>query len=294
MARTLQEAFELLLARIAPLPSERAKAVSHRSSVRRCLETNFRCEHFFETGSFGNKTGVRYFSDIDYFAVCPLEALSKTSSRTLRQFKQYLQATFWQTPNISVNSPAVSIPFGKHASEVLEITPCFYHRLIETPLGRKKAYAIPNGTGEWVLSSPQAHNAYVEYVNRKLDGQLKPLIRLVKAWKFYQRVPINSFYLELRTAKYAESKSTIYLPTDLFRILTHLYDISLARIQDPMKVSGYISACSTERQRAVAISKLYTGHTRALKACLSETVNIDHCFYWWNLLYNRVFPSRRG
>ena len=58
-------------------------------------------------------------------------------------------------------------------------------------------------------SSPKAHTDYVKQEDERLKGKLKPLIRLLKAWKFYNNVPIRSFYLELRAAKYAESEKSI-------------------------------------------------------------------------------------
>lgn len=292
MARTVDEGFEKLLKKLVPLSTERNKAISHRSSVRSCLVSNFGCSSMFETGSFGNKTGVRHFSDTDYFAVCPPENLRGNSSYVLRKVKEALQYTFPRTSNISVNSPSVTISFGKFASEDIEVTPCFYHKFIETPLGKKKSYAIPNGSGEWMLSSPQAHNAYVEKHNKRLNGKLKPLIRLVKAWKYYHNVPISSFYLELRITKFAEDRKNIIYDVDLYRIIKKLYDIELASIQDPMKVSGLINACSTDKKREATLSKLSTALSRATKACSAKDKNLDDCFYWWKMFFNKEFPSR--
>lgn len=292
MAKTLEEGFEKFLEWLVPLPSERDKAISHRSSVRSCLMTNFNCSSFFETGSFGNKTGVRRFSDTDYFAVCPPQNLLGKSSYVLRKVKEALQFTFHRTTSIKVNSPAVMISFGRHASENLEITPCFYHKLIQTPFGKKKSYAIADGDDEWMISSPQAHNAYVELHDKRLKGKLKPLIRLVKAWKFYQNVPISSFYLELRISKFAERKKKINYEIDLYRIIQKLHDIQLAGIQDPMKVSGLIEACEAGRKRKTALSKLARACTRAEKAYSTRNKNLDKCFYWWKMFYKGKFPSR--
>ena len=292
MAKTLEEGFEKFLERLIPLSSEHDKAVSHRGSVRSCFVNNFNCTSFFETGSFGNKTGVRHYSDTDYFAICPPENLWKNSSYTLRKVKEALQNTFWRTQGIEVNCPSVTIPFGNFASEDIEITPCYYYKLSETPLGRKKAYAIPNGSGNWMLSSPQAHNAYVELHDKRLDGKLKPLIRLIKAWKFYHNVPIRSFYLELRITKFVEERKRISYDADLYGIISKLHNIALAKIQDPMKVSGIIDSCISDVKRKTALSKLATARSRALKAYVSKDRNLNDCFHWWNLFFNGKFPSR--
>ena len=292
MAKTLQEGFDTFLTRLVPLISEHDKANSHRDSVKSCLVANFECYNFFETGSFGNETGVRHFSDTDYFAVLPTKNVSIDSSYTLRKIKEAFQRTFWRTEGIKVNTPAVVIPFGDYASETLEITPCTFNGTINTPVGIMGYYDIPNYDCGWMKSSPQAHNAYVKKENDRLGYKLKPLIRLIKAWKFYNNVPISSFYLELRTTKYAESESSIIYDIDVKRVMKMLYDNDLASIQDPMGISGYVKACSTDAKKTEALSKLKTGYTRAEKATEQRENNLDDCFYWWNLFFNDKFPSR--
>lgn len=143
-----------------------------------------------------------------------------------------------------------------------------------------------------MLSSPQAHNAYVELHNKRLLRKLKPLITLVKAWKFFHNVPVSSFYLELRITKFAESKKRINYEIDLYRIIKKLHDIELAHIQDPMKVSGYVYACKTEGKKKRALSKLSTACSRAEKAYLARSKDLDKCFHWWKMFFKGKFPSR--
>ena len=141
-------------------------------------------------------------------------------------------------------------------------------------------------------SSPGAHNAYVQKHDERLGGKLKPLIRLVKAWKFYNNVPIRSFYLELRVTKYAEGEATIIYDIDLKRIMKMLDDNQLASIRDPMGISGLIEACSTDVKRRDALSKLSTGLGRAEKAVDRRDGDLDKCFYWWNMFFDGRFPAR--
>ncbi len=239
MPKTLEEGFDTFLGRLVPLSSEHDAAVSHKNSVKSCFENNFKCYEFFETGSFGNATGVRHHSDTDYFAVCPSDKFPSNSSTMLRTAKEALQSTFWQTTGIEVRTPAVRIPFGTYASETIEVTSCNFIGMIDTPVGNKPYYNIADYSGGWMNSSPKAHNSYVKREDDRLGGKLKPLIRLIKAWKFYNSVPINSFYLELRATKYAEDEKAVIYDIDLHHIIKKLYDNDLASIQDPMGISGY-------------------------------------------------------
>jgi hypothetical protein len=292
MAKTLEEGFATFLGRLAPLSSEHDAAASHKNSVKSCLENNFKCYEFFETGSFGSGTGIRHHSDTDYFAVCPSGNLSTSSSSALRSVKEALQSTFWQTSGIEVRTPSVRIPFGNYASETIEITPCTFIGMIDTPVGNKPQYSIADYSGGWMRSSPKAHNSYVKREDDRLGGKLKPLIRLLKAWKFYNNVPISSFYLELRATKYAESESAIVYDIDLHHILKKLYDTNLASIQDPMGISGLVDACSSAAKKEESVSKTLTGFIRAEKAYEQRSGDIDKCFYWWNMFFADKFPAR--
>ncbi|MGI8670855.1 MAG: SMODS domain-containing nucleotidyltransferase [Aridibacter sp.] len=293
MAKTLEQGFDGLIKWLVPAKSEHKKAVSHKKSIKSCFKNNFDCKLMFETGSFGNNTGVRHFSDTDYFAVCRDDNSINSSSYLLQKSKKALQITFRRTADkIRINSPSVTIPFGKYASENIEVTPCFYEGLVSTPHGRKKSYAIADGFDGWMFSSPQAHTAYVKAENKRLNKKLKPLIRLVKAWKFFHNVPISSFYLELRVTKFAGNKKKIVYDADLYRFRKKFYQMGLASIQDPMKVSGNVHACISEAKRRTSLSKLQTAYSRSEKAYEQRKKNLDKCFHWWNLFFNDKFPSR--
>lgn len=294
MSKTVNEGFNTFLGWLEPLETEHQKVQSHKSSVETCLINNYGCTKFFETGSFGNGTGVRHYSDTDYFAVIPAVNLWNDSAFSLRKIKETLQATFTRTTGIAVNAPAVAIPFGTYASETMEVTPCCFGGIVETPLGKYAKYAIPDCNAGWMDSSPAAHNVYVNLENDRLkNDSVKKLIRLVKAWKYYNSVPIISFYLELRVTKYSEGESSIIYDVDLYRIFKKLQEIELASMRDPMGISGLIPASKTEAQKQIALSKLNTAVSRAGKAIEArEKGNIDDAFYWWNLLFNSEFPAR--
>lgn len=293
MAKTIEQGFNTLISWLVPLTTEHEKASKHKSTVNSCLTTNFECTSLFETGSFGNGTGVRHYSDTDYFAVIPGNKLYTNSGTSLRLIKEALQKTFWSTTGIVVSCPAVKIPFGTYKSEELEVTPCCNAGSVQTSMGNFRQYEIADCNGGWMHSSPRAHNAYVEHHDKRLNRKLKPLIQLIKAWKYYNEVPISSFYLELRVTKYAESEQVIVYDIDVKKILKNLLDIELASIRDPMGISGLIASSSTQVKKETSLSKLRTAVSRVEKAATAKSKeNLDDEFYWWNLLFNNQFPAR--
>jgi hypothetical protein len=293
MAKTMDEGFDTFLNWLVPATSEHDKARSHKDSVKSCLEKSHDCYRFFETGSFGNGTGIRHYSDTDYFAVIPTARLKKNSSTSLREIKEAVAATFWNTLGIIVNSPAVRIPFGTWASEKMEITPADSATSVTYDDKSFARYEIPDSEGGWMFSSPAAHNYYVQKIDDKLGNKVKLLIRLVKAWKYYNDVPIISFFLEIYVTRYCSSESVIIYGIDLARIFEKLESDSLPGMYDPVGISGHIKPCKSESQHSEALSKVKTAASRARRAVIQlNDGKLDDAFETYDLLFNKNFPAR--
>src|SRR6266508_4336815 len=288
MAKTLDEAFRVFHSWLTPTAGETAAAKRHRASIEACLKSNFEITRFFRTGSFGNGTSIRGRSDVDYFASIPNRYLTQNCDSTLKKVWRALDDRFPDT-GIGIRTPAVWVPFGEDASESTDVVPAEY-------LGKNDdgymIYDIADRSGGWMQTSPDAHTAYVSDINTKLSGKLKPLIRFVKAWKYYKNVPLYSFYLEMKVARYASDESSIVYSIDLKRIFRLLANEELSAMQDPTGVSGYIYPCFSEAMKDDALSKIDTALSRAEKACEAENdEEVEDTFYWWNLLFDGEFPS---
>lgn len=287
MPRSIEEGFRDFNDNLKLVKTESEAIKKHRASIEACLKNKFGMNRFFRTGSIGNGTNVSGYSDTDYFSGIPRANLKNNSFSTLREIKEALQERFPSTENIHVDCPAVVVPFGNVMSETTEIIPADF---IETKNGAN-IYDISDGEGGWMKASPTAHKNYVTKANEALGYKVKPLIRFIKAWKFYRNVPISSFYLEMRVAKYANQEKAIVYSIDVMNILKYLFEIELAPMADPVGISGYITACSSQVQKDNALSKLETAYKRACEARNAEgREDIKSAFEWWNLLYNGKFP----
>lgn len=283
----MDEGFRDFLSRLTPSGFESDAAKSHRKSISSRLENSFGLKRFVRIGSFGNGTSISGHSDVDYLVSLSRSTLTRSSAYSLAKIRDDLDARFPYT-GIRVDCPAIVIPFGTKKSETTEIVPADY---IKEENGFS-IYDIADGNGDWMRACPDGHIAYVDFVDKKLNNKLKPLIRFVKAWKYFQNVPISSFYLELRIAKYGYNEKAIIYSIDLERVLYLLLENELPSIQDPMGVSGYIRACKSEASRADALSKLKTAASRAEKAQDAIRKNsISDAFDWYRLLFNNEFPT---
>lgn len=287
MPRTIEEGFNDFLIKLKASTPESQAAASHRASIESCLRANFGLLRFTRIGSFGNGTSISGYSDVDYLAAIPRQQLTESSAYSLGKVRGALDFRFPHT-GVHINTPAVVAPFGSRRAETTEVVPADF-------LGVEsgyKVYEIADGERGWMRVSPDAHNAYVAKVDAMHNGRVKPLIRFVKAWKFLRSVPISSFYVEMRVARYAETERSIIFDIDMKRVLAELCGHELAMMRDPMGFSGYIAACKTEAMRQDALSKLNTAAVRADKAVAARlNGHVDDAFEWWRLLYGSNFPT---
>jgi len=290
LAKTVDEGFREFYGTLLPTREESQAAKSHGASIQACLKKNFGTTQFFPTGSFGNGTSIRGYSDVDYFACIPTENLKPNSFTTLQEVQKAISARFPKR-KISLREPAVVVHFGDGISRPAEIVPA---KLMRRKAEDKPIYEIANGSGNggWQLSSPDVHNKYVREVNSEFDGKVKQLVSLLKAWKYYCDAQIKSFYLEIFVANYALQKKSIMYSKDVRSILASLWNNQLSALKDPKGISGYISPCSSEAQRSDALSKLEMAFKRAGKAREAEKAGkISDAFDWWDLVFAKNFPS---
>jgi len=286
--RTIEQGFYIFHNRITPSSYQSGKATSHKSSITSRLEDYYDLNRLFYSGSANNGTDVASLSDVDFFASIPTKKLKKNSSTSLREIKECLQDRFKNT-RVYVDSPAIVLDFGSGSWDTAEVIPADF--VMKTAKG-KNVYDIPDSSGGWMKSSPSTHNAYVTLHNNRLNKKLKPLIRFVKAWKYYCDVPISSFYLELRVTKLMEGEESIVYDIDLNSIFQKLKSTNLAAIQDPEGVSGLIYPCASDVAKTTALSKLNTAVIRIQKAREAKNSgSIKEVFEWWDKVFLYNFPS---
>jgi hypothetical protein len=288
VATDIEAAFRIFHGWLTPSGTESTTAQSHRASIESCVRANFGLKRFWRTGSFGNGTSIRGCSDIDYFTVIPAENLTKDSDASLRIVRDVLDRRFPLT-GVRVDCPAVRVPFGTARSEAHEIVPAF--EASQDARGRP-IYGIADCSGGWMRSAPDIHNKYVAEIDERLGGKVRPLIRFIKAWKYFRDVPVSSFYLELRTAAYASGEQTILYSVDVCRVLDLMWRERLAPFTDPTDVSGATKACKSSTAHQDAFSKLETASARADKAREAERQGrIAEAFRWWDQVYADKFQA---
>ncbi|WP_301122977.1 nucleotidyltransferase domain-containing protein [Mycolicibacterium fortuitum] len=259
-------------------PALDRKTVSERRGVLEdAAKKNTSCVGFVESGSWSHGTSIAGKSDVDYMAVLPGSARPMLPSTALSNMKDALDGAHWSITGLKISSPTVKVGFYQPPN--FEIVPAYYAR----DQGDVSVFRIPGPGDEWVESVPAAHNTYVSDINDRLGKKLKPLVRLVKAWKYDQEVPVSSFYLEMRTARRMSDESTILYDIDLRSVFRALILGQMRDMNDPLGIVSRITATSSEANRRTALRAAEDASRHLEEAKVAQEAG-DKSLYWRNMV----------
>jgi hypothetical protein len=288
MARTVEQGFVEFASRLTPTSTEREAAVRHRRSVEKALNDSLEVVAFLQTGSFWHGTGVRGHADIDLLAWLKFQTQPTSSYDALVSVQTVLDRAFPST-YVYISRPAVVVNFAG-GNERWEVIPGY-------TTGQDDVVEIPSVEfgGGWMNTSPAGHFRFVNDANSfpRPAGGAKALSRLLKAWKYYNSVPISSFYLEYAAAQHMMTQ-VAYIPIfDLPMVLRPLVDRGLAPFQSPDNAGGPITACSSAAdltKAKEAVTKAWALADLAKDAQVAQ--NPPAAFHYLDRLFNGKFPAR--
>lgn len=260
---------------LVPTATERSNAASHRKSLESALSASD-VLRFFQTGSFKFGTGLRGISDADYF-------LSLSGSRNfqnvLRAIHTRLNGRYTNT-RVVIDGPSVKVVFATRP--VYEIIPAFTCG----KSGEYEYFAISNARGGYKYTCPEYYNALIDKQNQRLNGKLKGLIRLVKAWSHYNRLGISSIYLEMYVTQHCQKLYSIDFEIEFTNILKALSRYILQPIPDPLGIEDFYP--SSTNLNYFAIMQKAQEHS-GLIDYLSYNSGLSQKSAVWNSVFNGNF-----
>ena len=265
---------------LAPQPFDKTTVSDRRNAIEEHIKKNTSSVGLVESGSWSHGTAVAGHSDVDYMAFFPDTSRPVRPSTALTNLKVALDGAHWGITSRQISSPTIKVGFFSVPN--FEIVPAYY----KGEQDKIAVFRIPGPGDEWVESIPLGHNGFVSAVNDKLSKKVKPLVRLVKAWKYHVGAPVSSFYLEMRTAKHASTETAIYFDIDLRSIFRQLVSNQMKAMNDPLGVVPRINATSSEANRLTALKQAKEA-LACLEAADEAKSNSDRSAYWTNMY--RVF-----
>lgn len=286
-------AFAKLIHRIQPLTSEIARANSHRVSIRQRLLKYFKLIKVFPIGSHSRKSAIKYRSDVDLLAVFSRKDAKWgdtyiSSSRFLDNIRDNLLERFWQT-DISKDKQAVVVYFGDGEHSV-DVVPAVFWGMNDR---KYPVYMIPDGLGEWIPTSPEFHNKYIQAADERSDGKLRRTAQLIKFWRECRspRIPLSSFHLEIILAASRICEGIKSYPQCLYETFTLLNDRECRAIRDPIGISGNIGVVKSEAQIKTALKAVTYSLEHAKNAQHAKAVRkMDEAWRQWNIVFNGELP----
>ncbi len=271
---------------LVPAQYDRKVASTRKKGIERLLSTaSIKSDFLFESGSWSHGTGIAAKSDVDYMAWIDSPRPTLPSS-ALSRLRLVIDDTYGlDVFRVRTSSPVVAVEY--YTAPDFEIVPAYYKSSDTETL----TYWIPGRGDEWVVSAPEAHLAYVNRHNDRLNKKVKPLVRLIKAWKYFTGAPVSSFYLEMRVAEYASKESAIYYEIDLPWVFRGIIDTGARDMNDPEGLVGRIPACSSDEKRTRTLS-LMRSAVKSLDLATDAKSHGDAHEYWSNMydVFGPDFP----
>jgi hypothetical protein len=200
----VRQRFEQFHRNLALTPLQQNDGHTKRARVVNCLNrayygTNSEIDNSFFVGSWGKDTAIRPPRDVDIYFLLPPAVYNRfqtyawaRQSALLQEVKAKLAITFPNT-DMSGDGQVVVVNFGSYS---VEVVPAF--------LLVQGGYWIcdTNNGGTYKKTDPWAEVNQLEAADSANGRNLRPLIRMLKAWQAYCSVPIKSFHIELMASEF--------------------------------------------------------------------------------------------
>jgi hypothetical protein len=158
--------------------------------------------HSLYAGSYGRNTAVQGFSDLDMIFQLPYSEYEKYNnysgngqSSLLQAVKISIERTY-PTTSIRADGQVIVIPFIDGIS--FEVVPAFINN------GDSFTYPDANNGGKWRVTNPKPEIQAIREQNQACNGNLVPLCKMIRAWKWKWDVPIGGLLIDTLAYQFIE------------------------------------------------------------------------------------------
>ena len=282
MARTINEAFRKLRENLEITGLQEATVSTRQTNVRATLDDDFVVEDSFLTGSYRRSTMIAPLAqaDIDIFVVLEPKYYTANGQATLLEsVKKALRKKYTQTPEIRPDGQAVTIIFTDFK---VDVVPAFRRQ--------GGGYLIPNTSlGTWIGTDPKKHIELWTASNKAHNGDLVPLIKMVKGWNKSRNV-FKSFHLEVVTRRVLTGIRIDSYPSGLRYVFDKAREHIKVKLPDPAGYNDDVGAhVNTDAAMKNIIERLNYAYNAAVQAeRLGDTAA---AFDKWRDLLKDYFPA---
>lgn len=291
MATTISQSFLGLKQNLNITDLQTTTVSTRQTSVRKVVEAGLTVRDSFLTGSYSRNTMIAPLSeaDIDIFFVLDAKYFYHYNGQNggqaglLDLVKRTLRKTYTRTPDISRDGQAVTIQFEDF---MVDVVPGFERK--------GGGYLIANSLAQdWIATDPKKHVEIIRSSNTAHNGDLVPLIKMIKGWNKQHGRFFHSFHLEvlvyevMRGVTISDYPSGVRYFFDKARILVSKQNL------DPAGYGGDIgSYINTQEKIDQAMNKFQKAYEIAVKAeSYASSGYIRSAIEEWKKIFGDYFPS---
>lgn len=289
---SVSASFSTLLDRIQPTQAEIQGTIQHAKQIKTRLEQSHNLRKLLSVGSFPRQSFIHNSSDLDLFAIFARDDMRwgdsyVRSSTALDNLRRDLESRY----------PASALYRDVHAIVVsfsdgvqVDVVPATFHGMTQA---NWPTYAMPDGFGGWMRTSPELHAKYIKEADDRSGGRLKRAAQLMKFWRECRtpRVPLSSFHIEmlLASSRICEgAKGYALILTELLQLLAKRQCHGL---RDPCEIAGTIGATRSLQQREPTLRSIVYSRDHAKEALSAERrTSIQKAKRQWDIVFNGQFP----
>lgn len=291
MAKTIPESFQIFKSNLEITDLQAATVSTRQQNVRTAVENGLDVLDSFLSGSYSRHTLIAPLKQADIDIVVVLDpkyyhhynGQNGGQAGLLDFLKRVLKKTYPTTPDISRNGQAVTIQFTDF---VVDVVPAFNRQ--------GGGYLIPNSiTQAWLSTDPKKHVQIWSESNKSHNGDLIPLIKMLKAWNRTTSSYFRSFHLETMALQILNNVNISDFPSGARYVFDKGRDYVTKKNPDPAgygdDVGGYLN---TEEKIKNAVNRFETSHTRAVKAeDLALRGHVADAVAMWRKVFGDYFPA---
>lgn len=295
MATTIESAFQKLKENLEPTGLQKSTISTRQNNVREVIEKELVVRDSFLTGSYPRSTMIAPLkeADIDIFIVLDSKYFyhydngqNGGQAGLLDLVKRTLRKTYTRTPDISRNGQAVTIRFEDF---VIDVVPGFKRE--------GGGYLIPNSiTQRWVSTDPQKHVEIFSTANSTHNGNLVPLIKMIKGWNKNSGKYFRSFHLEVMALQTLNGVNRVTI-SDFPSGMRYFFDKARSYVTkqnpDPAGYGGDVgNYIKSQEEIQEAANKFQLSYERALKAEeYASKGYIKDAIDTWIKIFGDYFPA---
>lgn len=284
MPTTIKQGFERLRTNLEISDLQEQTVSTRQYNVRDAVKDQLVVLDSFLTGSYRRSTMIAPLTeaDIDIFVVLSSEYFEQNGqTRLLDKVKQALRRTY-KTPDISRNGQAVTILFNDFH---VDVVPSFYRE--------GGGYLIPDSIGSrWISTDPRRHVELWSASNAAHNGDLVPMLKMIKRWNITRGARIRSFHLECAVREILTNVTI----SNFWSGVRYFFGIAKDRIYvpiyDPAGYGGDVGAYLSLANRLAVAAEMSIAYNLALDAeQLDNAGRIEEAFGKWRGVFGDYFPA---